>query len=41
MRLPDVNIGRVLGLRYELVFHFKLMIDMVGDAIREFVNDVE
>jgi hypothetical protein len=41
MRLPDSNIGRLSGLKYKLIFRFKLAVDMVGDDIREFVNDAE
>ena len=32
--LPDVDTGRMLGLKYKLIYHFKLAADM----IREFVN---
>ena len=39
MRSLDVNTGRLSGLKYELVCHFKLAVDMVGGGIGEFVND--
>ena len=38
MRLPDIDTRRLLGLKYKLICHFKLVTDMVGDGIREFVN---
>ena len=37
VRLPDVDTGRLLGLKYRLVCRFKLTADMVED-FREFVN---
>ena len=41
MRLLDVDTGRQSGLKYKLVVcHFELVVDMVGDGIREFVNYV-
>ena len=30
VRLPDVDTGRLLGLKYKLMCHFKLTVDMVG-----------
>ena len=39
MRLPDVDTRRLSGLKYKLICHFKLVVDMVGSGIREFVND--
>ena len=41
MRLPDVDTGRLLGSKNKLMCCFKLMADMVGGGIWEFVNDVE
>ena len=41
MRLPDVDTGRLLGLKYKLICHFKLATDMIGGGIWEFVNDVD
>ena len=35
--LPDVDTGRLLGLKYELVCHFKLAADMVS----KFVNHTD
>ena len=37
-KITDVNTGRLFGLKYELVCHFKLAVDMVGGGIREFVD---
>ena len=34
MRLMDVNVRRWFGLKYKLVCHFKLAVDMVGGGIR-------
>ena len=41
MRLPDVNAGRLLGMKYELVCYFKLAVDMVEGGVREFANDAD
>ena len=35
-KITDFNSGRLSRLKYELVYHFKLVIDMVKDGIREF-----
>ena len=40
-RLPDVATRRLSGLKYKLICHFKLAVDMVGGGIREFVNDMD
>ena len=40
-KLPDVNIGNLLGLKYELVCCFKLAADMVMGGLKEFVNDAD
>ena len=32
VRFTDVNTGRLSGLKYKLVCHFKLVVDMVGMA---------
>ena len=39
MWLSDVDTGRLSGLKYELIQHLKLVVDMVRGDIREFVND--
>ena len=39
MRLPNVDIGRLWRLNYELVCHFELAADTVRGGIREFMND--
>ena len=31
-RLPDVDTGRLLGLKFKLICHFKLAVDMDGMA---------
>ena len=41
MRLPDVNTGKLLGLKYKLVCCFKLVVDMARGDIWEFVNDMD
>ena len=41
MRLPDVNTGRLSGLKYELICCFKLVVHMVGGGIRDFVHGVD
>ena len=41
MRLPDADTRRLLGLKYKLICHFKLMADKVGGGARKFVNDTE
>ena len=33
MRLPDVDTGRLSGLKYRLVSHFKLVVHMVRGGI--------
>ena len=38
MRLPNVNTGRLSGLKCKLICHFKLVADMVGGGNREFLN---
>ena len=38
-KLLDVDTGRLSGLKYELIQHLKLVVDMVRGDIREFVND--
>ena len=40
VRLSDFDTGRLLGLKYKLICRFKLMADMAGGGIQEFVNDV-
>ena len=37
MRLSGVNTGRLLGLKYKLLFHFKLAADIVRDGIWDFM----
>jgi hypothetical protein len=39
LRLSDVDNCRLLGLKNKLICHFKLVVDMVGSGIQEFVND--
>ena len=39
VRLPAINTRRLLRLKNELVCCIKLVADMVGCGIREFVND--
>ena len=41
MRLPDVDTGRLSGLKYKLTCHLKLAADMVGGGIRELINDTD
>ena len=41
VRLLDVDTGRLSGLKCKLICRFKLVADMVGDGIREFVNDMD
>jgi hypothetical protein len=41
VRLPDVDTGRLIGLKYKLICRFKLTVDMVGVRFREFVNDAD
>ena len=41
VRLLNVVTGRLLGLKYKLICCFKLAADMLGDGIREFVNDTD
>ena len=41
VRLPDVDIKKLSGLKNELVCRFKLAADMIGGGIKEFVNDVD
>ena len=33
--------GRLSGLKYKLICHFKLAADVVGGGIQEFVNDTD
>ena len=40
MRLLNVAIGRLSGLKYKLICYLKLAAHRVGDGIGEFVNDV-
>ena len=37
----DVDNGRLSGLKYKLICHFKLMADMIGGGIQEIVNDMD
>ena len=37
----DVNTGRLSGFKYELICHFRLVVDMIGGGIREFVYDTD
>ena len=39
MRLSNVDIGRLSGLKYKLICSFKLAVDLVGGGIWDFVND--
>jgi hypothetical protein len=41
VRLLDVDTGRLLGLKYKLICHFKLAEDRVESDIQEFVNDMD
>ena len=41
MRIPDVDTGRLLGLKYKLICHFKSAANMVGGGIRKLVNDAD
>ena len=41
VRLLEVDTGRLLGLKYKLICHFKLVADLVGGDIREVVNDMD
>ena len=41
VKLLDVDTRRLSGLKYKLICHFKLAVDMVGGGIREFVNDMD
>ena len=41
MRLPDVDNRRLSGLKYKLICRLKLVADMVGGGIREFVSDTD
>jgi hypothetical protein len=41
VRLLDVDTGRLSGLKHKLICCFKLVKDIVGGGIREFVNDVD
>ena len=40
MRLSNIDTERLSRLKYKLICHFKLVADMVGGGIWEFVNDV-
>ena len=35
MRFLDVDTGRLLGLEYKLICHFKLAADMVGSGYKD------
>ena len=39
MRLLDVGTGRLSELKYKLIHHFKLAVDIVRGGIWEFVNE--
>jgi hypothetical protein len=39
--LPDFATGRLSRLKYKLVCHFNLVVDMVKDGIKECVNDID
>ena len=39
VRVPDVDIRRLSGLKFKLVCHFELAVDLVRGGIREFLND--
>ena len=39
MRLIDVIIGRLFGLKYKMVYCFKLVANMVEGGIRELMYD--
>ena len=41
MRLLTVDARGLLGLKYKSICHFKLVADMVGGGVREFVNDMD
>ena len=41
MRLPDVDTGRLSGLKYKLICRFKLAADIVRIGIWKFVNDTD
>ena len=41
VRLSNVDTRRLSGLKYKLIYHFKLAMDMVRDGIREIVNDTD
>ena len=41
MRLLTVDARGLLGLKYKSICHFKLVADMVGGGVREFVYDVD
>ena len=38
MRLPDVDTGRLSGLKYKLTRHFKLVVDMGGVSYRKYIH---
>jgi hypothetical protein len=37
----EFDTGRLSGLKYKLIYCFKLAVDMVGGCIREIVNDMD
>ena len=41
VRLMGVYARRLSGLRYKLVCHLKLAVDIVGGDVREFVYDAD
>jgi hypothetical protein len=40
VRLMDVHTRRLLALKYQCIFYFKLAANMVGGDVRKFVYDV-
>ena len=41
MRLKDVNVGRLSGLKYKLTCHFKLAANIVGSCISEIMYNAD
>ena len=41
MKLSNVGTRRLTGLKYKLICLFKLVADIVGGGIQEFVNDTD
>ena len=41
MKLLDVDTGRLSGLKYKLICHLKLVVDMLRGSIREFMSGKE